>query len=901
MKMKKIFSPLASMLVFAGTYMITALYLFYESWNLKPEFGLMGISVVLVMGAIAHLLVYLFYLRKKYTEYSRKQYIWGAAASIVAAFLTVMMFYRVISNSEILLFYGVLVSIPFFYHICGIAWKTEVTGNKNILAYVLGTLATPFCTLFLMNIFGSSNFDSFLLIIFLSGVYTILFMLVHIVAALARPNETGEKRINMARYHYPITFIVGLFLPVTGLVINMLAGGSTGMFGDFSSPVFYVLAVLNGLLLMIPAPRQPKVRLALLGIRTAGYSYVLYFFIIFIPWMPIGLIGLLIILGIYILAPMLLALWQGRILWKEMVFLLGKFQKWIPVLMLAVGLLVLPAAVICFTYNDRNNLDNAVQYLTAAPEDEYREINIPALRRSIRAMQGEADGERSMTDLIGGYSEGNIPILSNLYREHILHNQSITSENLSLLESIFFDANIYRENSETTESSKEVVIKDIAANTVYDSGIQAYRTTVDLWLENNSESFARKEYQTAFQLPEGAYISDYYLYVGEQKKQGLLTDRRAAMFIYNKIVRTMRDPGLLHYLTDGGIELRVFPFSQGEVRQTGLEILHKQKIAFEIDGNKIETEGPDSFAAVEVAGAVLLSASQAAELPVLNREPVYHFVVDCSENSSIDFLLEETADYAAQKGIAKGKVHLTAYGVSEIELEDLKTINSKRIKQKGGFNLNLAVKQILRKTAENQYPIIIAVSENLPCAVFPVNTQAELYPESAGYYALNYNYTLTPYLFKTNQKLDAVKDPIITRTVSYQGIAVPDDGANHILLQAEAKSRLGKDAYKNAVQVQADYRRNLYKGQANNVSDIRNSFRAGILIPSTAFIVVETDAQEQELLTKQEKLLNGTESAIETVPEQSLSEPPFILILLLLTLIFVFQIFSKRQPDQISQ
>jgi hypothetical protein len=78
-------------------------------------------------------------------------------------------------------------------------------------------------------------------------------------------------------------------------------------------------------------------------------------------------------------------------------------------------------------------------------------------------------------------------------------------------------------------------------------------------------------------------------------------------------------------------------------------------------------------------------------------------------------------------------------------------------------------------------------------------------------------------------------------------------------------------------------------GSFDTAELVRASFRFGILAPQTAFLVVETSAQERELLDIQEQVLNNNMDASLI----SLEEPPLLCILLLPAMIFLFR--RRRQ------
>ena len=94
---------------------------------------------------------------------------------------------------------------------------------------------------------------------------------------------------------------------------------------------------------------------------------------------------------------------------------------------------------------------------------------------------------------------------------------------------------------------------------------QVARTSVDQVFINH---FGRDiEGTYIFPVPEGASVSEFAMYVGNERVKGEILDSREARRIYEDIVRRMRDPGLLEYIGRDLFRARVFPIpANGEKR-----------------------------------------------------------------------------------------------------------------------------------------------------------------------------------------------------------------------------------------------------------------------------------------------------------------------------------------------
>jgi hypothetical protein len=207
----------------------------------------------------------------------------------------------------------------------------------------------------------------------------------------------------------------------------------------------------------------------------------------------------------------------------------------------------------------------------------------------------------------------------------------------------------------------------------------------------------------------------------------------------------------------------------------------------------------------------------------------------------------------------------------------------------------MAVNMIFRKEDTNKFPIIIAVSDNMPAAILPrdVYPLVAQFPESLYYYALNHNLTVTPYSFEDNRGYYTETEPIITPILDYNGKYVLDNNKSELVLTGDPmdKSDFTGNQYIDAIRLDVLGQKELLAGKQDTVELIRASFRAKILTPQTAFIVVETQEQEKELLDLQERILNNNES----VPTVTLDEPSIIIYMLLFILLLVIiELKSKR-------
>jgi Ca-activated chloride channel family protein len=94
---------------------------------------------------------------------------------------------------------------------------------------------------------------------------------------------------------------------------------------------------------------------------------------------------------------------------------------------------------------------------------------------------------------------------------------------------------------------------------------QVAKTSVDQVFVNNFDRDIEGTY--IFPIPENAAVSEFAMYIGNERVRGEILDSQKARAVYEAIVRRMRDPGLLEYLGRDMFQARVYPIpAHGEKR-----------------------------------------------------------------------------------------------------------------------------------------------------------------------------------------------------------------------------------------------------------------------------------------------------------------------------------------------
>jgi len=673
--------------------------------------------------------------------------------------------------------------------------------------------------------------------------------------------------------------VVAIILPIIGLLLNQNLGGALG---DFSNKWFFIIAISNGLIMLANIDNS-KFSFILFYFKIVGFAFITYFTIIFIPLLPIGL-QLLVFYGIGFLAfvPLSIFIVEIRQISQDIKKLKACFNAKKIIAVMVLGFVTLPAAVFIDFSMDRVNFKKAQTYLSADSWD-MPEVNITRLNRTLSHINIALERRRSNMGFFG-IRAVYTPIISKLYQVIVLDDKILSPETTRRLNQVFGGIIEQRSIRSANVQSGNISVVKADTNTEYDEKTGIYKTWVDLEIKNESNT-PMSEYKTEFPLPVGCFIKDYYLYIGNERKQGILADKRAALITYESIIRTPKDPGIIYYKSDDVIELRVYPFGASEVRRTGFLVWHSQSEVITIDEWQIYLAAEKEVTEpINMQGISFIPADFKRGLPVSERVPKYYFVIDASENSPYDEHLTKLNQYINKANIEDAKIYEASYQVVDT--------GARRAVRQGGFNLPLAIELIFKdiEKYESCFPVIIAVSDNIYKAPeFIKSNMAKQFPESEYYYNLGYDLSLTPYSFLDNKRHDIVSSPIYSKALEYNDICVSDRESGEIIISGEFGDYTDND-YQNAFILygKSSMHNNDVRTQ---IELVRDSFRQRLLTKYTAFTVLETKEQENALLELQAKFLNndGTDA-----PAVMMDEPGLLICLIM----FVSILFWARKRQK---
>ncbi len=726
----------------------------------------------------------------------------------------------------------------------------------------------------------------------------------------------SNKEDFFRKYQVIIKVIVTLIFPILGLLLNNgILDNNFGIniFGNFTNVWFYILALLNGILMIIPDKDDKTYRTLLFIGRSITFVYTLYFFFVFLPFLPLSIIAIVVFgTGFLMLTPLLLLVIHVSELSKDFIYLKHWYSPRKLFVSALIALLVIPACITGVYLNDKRVLNQTLQYLYTPDYNKDYRLNLSSLEHTLNTIRSHKNASGQSL-----FSQGT-PFLSPYFNRLVMNNMTLSDKKIADIENIFFGKNdTVQDRFSNNDSENKIQITDINIESKYDENQHVWQSLINLELTNKS-ALGLTEYATSFELPEGCWISDYYLYVGDKKEFGLLSEKKAAMWIYSQIRNERRDPGILHYLTGNKIMFRVFPFSSGEIRKTGIELIHRESIQISLDGYTVvlgDSRHTNSET-IETDDVVYISSHQKAQLDSMNRKHYFHFLVDASSRakSNIEGSIERINSFIAnnQEFVNSAMISFVGPYVYTIPMNKGWEQSYRSQRFAGGFFLDRAVrKTLLQSYGKDSYPVLVIVSDSLDKAVI-YNDFADLkftFPESSLFYLLTDSALLEPHSL-LSEPLMRVSDTIgntfrdkvlVYRTKEGNNIYLPDNNQPSIVLKNKVLNigKVEEKSWLSALMMQAQWQTHIVAPETSEkgwVNLVKNSFTSKIMMPTTSYLVVENEAQKAILAKKQRQALSGNKSLDLGEEEERMSEPSVIVVAVLA--VFILWRWERRKKTR---
>ena len=922
---------------FLGIIIAQTVYAAYSTYHSKPVHAIWSFTTVII---------YLFLLLSYYLQardlIPRSVPDWIRSVTDVQSFMGMFIFPAML--------HAIIVAVIFFTE----REEQQENGKESkyhfwvmliipVSIYVTVALIIP-----LLHGVLSYKFANFAAQILVSIIVILaLFWLLRVVYLFFQKNANAQSTLI-----FEVLF-TSIF-PLTGLALSYSLHNP---FGNFQSPWLFGLAVLTGILLVIPSEnlQSYKARFIHFLLKALVFPYTVYFFIVFMPFTPLSVVMVIIGVGVLMLTPLVLFLIHSRQLYQDYDYLTKEYSTSSLSISFLIAVMIIPVGFSINTYYDRIQLHKGLDYLYSSDYDENKSVPNP---NSISATLTHIENFKVRRNRDFWSKNDAIPLLDSYYKWLVLDNMTLSESKINLLNNVFVgedmpkptdtwgwwngdNGNINQNRDfQTGKGDKTVKIDSTTITSVFDSIQNAWISKVDLVLHSqDTTQWGQQEYATFFDLPEGAFISNYYLYVGEEKVEALLAEKKTALWVYRQIVNTRKDPGIIYYNDKGKLGLRVFPFVRNEYRKTGFEVLHAEPFELKIDDSTTVFLGEknviDSSETLITSNSNYVSQSELKDLKIITRKPYYHFILDNSKYGGVgkEKYIERVEKFLKENPLQSDLE--AKYTVVDFELNELGDNWKEEYLEstnKGGFFLEKAVKKIwLENYLENRYsdapniktnpsqPIIVVVSDELEDGVWTgsLHEWRNYVPEGFEFYELASNNRIMRQHFEHFKMLgeplgknDKIKikevKQIANNGKNYflpistnNGIILPitDFDKKEEITIADVKEFEKLPKYSQALLLQnLNETMALYPTQAEKrwLEQVQKSFTARILTPVTTFMVLETESQRKALLKKQEEVLSG-KRLLDLTDARRSSEPSLWIFLVIFGIFFLIKYRRKLQ------
>ncbi|MFY7828384.1 MAG: MSEP-CTERM sorting domain-containing protein [Flectobacillus sp.] len=699
--------------------------------------------------------------------------------------------------------------------------------------------------------------------------------------------------------------IFALIFPILGLSLYATIMTFGGLLGDFTNFWFFILALINGIIVCLPRYTNQRINLIIWLMRSCTFSYTTYFFVVFLPYTPLSFLLLFtVVFGVLMLTPIALFFIHASVLYSDYMSLKLYFKPYDLIMSGLVSFLLIPAIITIHFQFIRHDLHQTLDYVYSPSYEQQPNISNSNIKKLISYFR--------KTKRVRASNFQWIPYIDSYFSWLVMDNLSLSNRKLNELEQIFLGAPIYSLDSAALKSN--VALQDLKSESVYDEVNKVWKSWVHLSLKNGK--IAATEYHGEFSLPTGVFITNYYLDMGGRREMGILAEKKTAKWVYQNIVNTSktRDPGILYYSNFNKIELRVYPFVANELRTTGFQVVHKEPFQLKI-GDKVANLGTqDKAGFIENSNFyTYIPSKEKAKLPEFSRKPYFHFVIDVSNLNSLErYKIQlKNLENKYPSLFINAKISLTDAYVKTVDYKKNWTDELSENKNGSGFFLQRAIEQIGYQESQNQsnfYPIILVLSDSTSGKIF---TQEHLsawsfaFPEEAGYFYLDEHNILKKYVFdKPFNGIVANLDSIVTGkkvkvwlTEGRKYFLQNDFNASLIfktnLLQEPLQFK--KENWQSGIWLLGQQQQLLLHPELKEQfwrNFLKNSFESNILTEMNTFIALENEAQKAVLKRKQHEVMNANTNLDISQDMNRMSEPEFWMMALSLVLL---GIYSQRK------
>lgn len=724
--------------------------------------------------------------------------------------------------------------------------------------------------------------------------FTMLVALIRGLALIFR----GLDRWQPAHERFFIV-LFALVLPLGGLLLNR----TIPFTNDFQAWEVYTLTVANAAILLLASWCHARRPLLSLGLLSATLPFTLYFFVVFLPFLPLSILAVIALgAGFLVLTPTILLILHLSLLNKAR--LASTRYRWTTAL---ACFLLLPLFFTLRGLADKSALHAALDYLYT-----------PSLTSGPRRYPGNLLNLERALHQHRSYKNGiYYPLLSDYYAWLVFDHLVLPDEKLAGLEKTFFGQSGSTDNTDPLRPRDDFFrgsrsvrqrhhmprpapLADTVRASRLETRLQAIHpanTVVTCQLTLHNSGHANAEYRQRLRLPAGIYVSGFRLHINGVPVPGRITEKKTALWVYTMIRDSeRRDPGLLFYNSPDELELAVFPVAPTTPSIVELDFLVPAPLP--TDALVVSSPDPQTLLnqlAQQLApqlvpiphGPVLVDGRGSLGLPPVARTPYLHVIIDRSADNGFD------GDLSAALADLKKRFpspHAPRLTLANYEIVPLASPHTPLaiLPLRGAFVADLAIAQALRLHREQDLdapsalappprPIFVILSRHAQTRAFAGQVTAawsDLIPaleihelDASGGFAtwstparddaplLRLGHSMRPWIAgQMTRFAPAAREASLQFWSPAQGSWQPLPSLAH----APANTPWTHAA--NLLAQQQDHARALGNTALNLKTLVQASRAIGVMIPATSYIVVENTAQWRMLEVSERQKLGQNEA-----------------------------------------
>lgn len=755
--------------------------------------------------------------------------------------------------------------IPLFYYLLFyLAARLEIASQRSLIVSIVAAVLLPVGAYlgvhilrFLPNLSASRHLWQ-IGAVTLTSAFS-FFILRLLVYMLARKADALQKPGTI----WTLQLIFVTLLPLLGLALNSwgpVARESQSVIGNFTARSFWLLSLVNGILCLLPTPRYYPAAVILLLLRTAGYTFVLYFCVVFILFLPLALILIAAIgLGLLLLIPYFAAAAQFLKIRQNFTQLDAAGHKTLAVAAIAAGAVLLPAIVTGSIYRDHLLLRSAIRFLEQPPLELNQKSGIDSARiLELAAMEIPRQNQgRSFR-----HDARDIPLYDALYRQIVFEGADLSETLRKRIRYVFGGVDEFQRQRQSLLPPAR--LENIRISSKEEGGLT--QSTLRVMISNDSNR-TDAEFTAGIELGNGSFITGHWLTIDGVEVPAQITNRNTAIWVYNRVTEMRRDPSLIYYEGRDRLRWRVFPVPPAGRREARLVITHPQDTTVRIAGRNFELKGASNGVPLAAEkGAAQLVAPTTPE-KAETRKPYLHFIADCGVHAKADYRADadRAADYL---GLTGDGAQISFVNTSIITTE-LGAGSAVCPGKRGGFFADMAIKAVLHSQFRNpssRYPVVVVLSpERLVSDTGDVSHITAFYGDADG--ILHFNGKT----FQTHQLADGSVRPGKPRlnqpVVFYGGRYFAAD--QRVVFPEGLPAAIPTSPLLDGISRFYEFYlgKNDYRGLA-----VLSAIETGVLNPAAGSIVLETEAQRRRLTELHRRLLTAR-NQLDIGNEPRMSEP----------------------------